>query len=179
MSGSEIAEIINVINLYPIAVDSLRWDLFDDVFTPDIHADFGGPARWDGLDALKEAFAMIHAPFHATQHATQGHHVRIDGERASCLSYVHGRFIRAVGNDAPGSGDSLFASGGWYDDALVRTAAGWRISRRVCRSVWWEGNPKVMETAPGISFEAALDSLQVEVAAGRVGHLPVRNAAMR
>lgn len=175
MSGSEIAAIVNVINLYPIAVDSLRWDLFDEVFTADVHADFGGPAKWDGLSALKEAFAMIHAPFHATQHATQGHHVRIDGASATCLSYVHGRFIRAAGADPAGSGDSVFASGGWYDDVLEQTPDGWRIARRVCRSVWWEGNPRVMETAPGFTFEAALDSLHAEVASGRIAHF----AAMR
>ena len=174
MSSSEIAAIVNVINLYPIAVDSQQWDLFDRVFTPDVQADFGGPAKWDGLAALKQAFAMIHDPFHATQHATQGHHVLVDGSTATCFSYVHGRFLRDVGE-----GGSLFASGGWYDDALTLTAEGWRIARRTCRSVWWEGNPRVMETAPGVTFEAVLDSLRTESGEGQVAHLTALHSQLR
>jgi hypothetical protein len=117
---------------------------------------------------------MIHAPFHATQHATQGHHVLVDGADATCLSYVHGRFLRDVGD-----GGSLFASGGWYDDALTLTSEGWRITRRVCRSVWWEGNPRVMETAPGVKFEAVLDSLTVEAGADRVEHIAALHSQLR
>ena len=109
---------------------------------------------------------MIHAPFHATQHATRGHHVAGEGDRATCLSYVLGRFIREV----PG-GDNMFESAGWYDDELVRTDGGWRISRRICRMVWWGGNPAVLETAPGVKVEHVLDSLCAEAKAGRVGHL--------
>jgi hypothetical protein len=166
MDGQDIAAIVNLINLYPVAVDSQRWEVFDSVFTPDVHADFGGQAVWDGLEPLKQAFDMIHAPFDATQHATRGHHVHLDGDRATCLSYVHGRFIRSVPQ-----GGNMFESTGWYDDELARTTRGWRISRRVCWMVWWGGNPAVLETAPGVKVEQVLDSLRAEARAGRVRHL--------
>lgn len=165
MAGQDIASIVNVVNLYPIAVDSLRWSLFDEVFLPDAHVDFGGLAVWNDIETLKLAFEAIHAPFAATQHATCGHHVKLDGERATCLSYVHGRFIREVGE-----GGNMFESTGWYDDALVRTAAGWRIARRSCRTVWWGGNPKVLQTAPEVHVEHVLDALSVEVREGRIEH---------
>ena len=35
----------------------------------------------------------------------------------------------------------------WYDDELVRTDKGWRISSRVCRLISWTGNPLVPEPA--------------------------------
>lgn len=166
MDASEVAAVINTVNLYPIAVDTQRWELFDRVFTEDVHADFGGQAVWDGLGPLKQAFDMIHAPFAATQHATRGHHVAGEGDRATCLSYVHGRFIREVPE-----GGNMFESSGWYDDILVRTEGGWRIARRVCRMLWWGGNPAVLETAPGVKVEQVLDSLRAEAQAGRIGHL--------
>ena len=165
MDAQDIAAIVNVVNLYPIAVDSLQWDLFDHVFTEDVHADFGGQAVWDGLAPLKQVFEVIHAPFHATQHATRGHHVAVDGDSATCLSYVHGLFIREVPE-----GDNMFESTGWYDDVLVRTADGWRISSRTCRTVWWGGNPAVLQTSPDVNVEHVLDALSTEAKAGRVGH---------
>lgn len=165
-SGENITEIVNLINLYPVAVDTQTWYLFDRVFTQDVRADFGGAAVWTDLAALKSAFAAIHAPFDATQHITTNHQVVVDGDRASCLSYVHGRFIRTVAD-----GGNLFESTGWYDDRLVWNGCGWRICERVCRMQWWGGNPQVLATAPGVKVEQVLDSLKTEAAAGRIGHL--------
>ena len=45
MSCEDKVEIISTINLYPIAVDSLGFDLFDLIFTEDAIVDFGGPAH--------------------------------------------------------------------------------------------------------------------------------------
>ncbi len=174
MSGDEIATIVNLINLYPVAVDAQNWDLLDQVFTDDVCTDFGGPAVFHGLAALKQAFAAIHEPFAATQHVTTNHQVvLIDDDTASCLSYVHGRFIR----DVP-DGGNMFESTGWYDDQLVRTEHGWRIRHRACRTVWSGGNPRVLQTSPDVNAEAALHSLHSEARAGHVSHLEkLRHAA--
>lgn len=166
MAAEQIAEIVNLINFYPIAVDSQQWHLFDRIFTEDVEADFGAPAVWQGLAPLKQAFAAIHEPFASTQHATRGHHVAFTGEdRATCLSYVHGRFIREVPK-----GGNMFESIGWYDDALVRTAAGWRIARRICRTQWCGGNPLVLQTTPDVPVEHVLHSLRDAGRAGQIGH---------
>lgn len=166
MSSADITAIINVVNLYPVAVDTENWDLFDQIFTPDTDADWGGPAAWKDLASLKRDFATIHAPITTTQHAICGHHVVVDGDRASCISYVHARFIR----EAPGG--NMFEANGWYDDRLVRTPAGWRIKKRVCRSNWTGGNPAVMQTAPAVDEgEHVFDSYKTEAKAGRVGHV--------
>ena len=166
MSTQAVAAIINIINIYPVGVDTQTWDLFDLAFTDDVHVDFGGPAVWNDLASFKEAFAFIHDPFDSTQHVTTNHQVVIDGDRASCLSYVVGRFIRTVPE-----GGNMFESGGWYDDQLVRTSKGWRISRRICRMQWWTGNPAVLETMPGIKVEQILHTLRGEAKAGTIAHL--------
>ncbi len=154
--------VLHTINLYATAVDTLEWSLFDQVFTPDVSIDFGGGAAWSGLEPLREAFAAIHAPFSATQHVTTNHTIQVEGERAHCLSFVHGRFIRDVGE-----GGNLFESGGWYDDVLLRVGDEWLISERVCRSIWVSGNPAVLATGPETGIPE-LYSLASEARAGRL-----------
>lgn len=169
--SNEIAEIVNVVNLYPIAVDTLRFELFDEVFTADAHVDFGGPAQWRDLASLKRDFVTVHKPFKATQHHTGNHRVRVDGERAHCISYVHAHFIR----DVP-EGGNMFEACGWYDDTLQRTAAGWRITRRVNRTLWSGGNSQVMQTMPGVTVELQHHALSAEAEAGRVAYLQALTA---
>jgi SnoaL-like domain len=166
MRSADIVEIINVINLYPVAVDSLSWNLFDLIFTEDVHCEFGGPAKWNDLASLKRDFAIVHRPFEATQHVTTNHQVLVNGDHAHCLSYVHGRFIRPVAE-----GGNMFESTGWYDDELVRRGSGWRIKFRSCRTVWSGGNPLVLQTMPGVTGEQKLDSLSREAAAGNIHYL--------
>jgi len=158
--------VMATINLYATAVDTLQFALFDRVFTPDVSIDFGGGAVWSGLDALRQAFVAIHEPFSATQHVTTNHTITVKGDRAHCLSFVHGRFIRDVGE-----GGNMFESGGWYDDELVRAGEDWLICRRVCRSIWAQGNPKVLETQPGVSGIPQLYSLSAEARAGNLAIL--------
>jgi hypothetical protein len=154
MSGDDVIAIANVINLYALAVDTRQWDLFDRVFTSDVRTDFGGAAKWQDLSSLKRDFAAIHSPFRATQHTTTNHQVAVNGEAANAISYVHGRFVREVTDGA-----DMFESCGWYDDKLLRTAAGWRIADRVCRTIWCGGNPRVLQTMPGVTVEQQLHSL--------------------
>jgi len=166
MQAQDITAIVNVINLYPVAVDTQQWKLFDRVFTGDASTDFGGGAIFLGLGLIKQAFAAIHEPFEATQHITTNHQVVVDGDTASCLSYVHGRFIRQVPN-----GGNLFELTGWYDDQLVRGTDGWRIRIRNCRTVWWGGNPAVLQTTPDVHVETVLKSLRTEARTGNVVHV--------
>jgi hypothetical protein len=166
MHSEDVVAIINVINLYPVAVDTLSWDLFDEIFTADVQTNFGGAAAWSDLASLKRDFETVHRPFAATLHVTTNHQVVVNADRANCISYVHGRFIRHVQE-----GGNMFESVGWYDDLLLRTAAGWRIKTRSCRTVWSGGNPAVLQTVPGITGEQRLDSLSREAAAGNIAHL--------
>lgn len=164
MNGTSLAEIVNVINLYAVAVDAHRYDLFDQVFTQDVRCDFGGGAAFDDRQTLSSVFAQIHAVFDATQHMTSGHAIRLDGDRAHCLSYVTGRFRRQIDGAS-----CVFETSGWYDDMLVHTSEGWRVKERASRMVSYTGDIRVMQAMPGVDTNYTLLALFAEAQAGRIG----------
>ena len=158
--------IISKLNLYGLGVDSQRWDLFDQVFTEYVDADFGGSAHWKNLAQFKADFAAFHAPFDATQHVMTNHNVRVMGDRAHSLTYGSWRLIRHGTEGGP-----LWDGTGWYDDEWARLHSGWHIRKRVCRVVWSIGNDRVKETIPGVSFDTVYDSLKGEAQAGHLSFL--------
>jgi hypothetical protein len=162
----DVVAITQLVNLYGLAVDSQRWQLFDQIFTADVDADYGSTSHWTDRDGFKSDFADFHAPFDSTQHTMSTHVVHVDGDRA--VSFCNGgwRLLRKAAG-----GEPLWDGTGWYDDALVRTPGGWRIARRVCRITWWTGNPQVNETIPGVKFDLATSVLRREADAGRLGIL--------
>jgi hypothetical protein len=135
------AEIIEIMNLYALALDAHQWDLFDRVFAPDVIAEFGpAGAAWKGLADFKRSFAEFHETLDGHQHTMMGHLVHVDGDRANAFSYGNWLLVREAAEGGP-----TWEGTGWYDDELVRTAQGWRIQRRVCRLMSWRGNPSVPE----------------------------------
>src|SRR6478752_2384978 len=92
---SDRDEIINVINLYGFAIDTQRWDLFDQVFTADVDADYSEPAHWRDLATFKRDFAVYHDPFDGTQHVMTNHLVSVEGDRAHAVTYGHWRLLRS------------------------------------------------------------------------------------
>lgn len=166
MAAADIGAIINVLNLYGLAMDSQRWDLFDRIYTQDADVDFGGASHWTDLAKFKGDFEAFHTPFDATQHVMSGHVVDVNGDAAKAFTYGYWRLVRR-GLD----GGDFWEGSGWYDDALVRTKDGWRIKTRVCRVTWWAGNPLVQEVFPGVKFEMTTTSPRAEERAGRLGLL--------
>lgn len=168
---SDREEIIQLINLYGLAVDTQRWQLFDLIFAENVGADFGPGVRWAGLAQFKSDFAAFHAPFDATQHVMTNHLVRVQGDTAHAFTYGAWRLIRhAAANKETGAGP-LWDGTGWYDDILARTDSGWRVARRVCRVVWFTGNPRVKDTLPGVRFEDSTDSLHDAAREARLNFL--------
>jgi SnoaL-like domain len=166
MAEQDVQAIIGIINLYGFAVDTQRWDLFDRIFTADVEADFSESAHWHDLQKFKADFAVFHDPFDSTQHAMNNHLVNLAGDSAQAFAYGTWRLIRRGVE-----GGDFWEGTGWYDDTLVRTVAGWRIRHRVCRVVWWGGNPIVQEAIPGVKFDLHSVALRSEGAAGRVNYL--------
>ena len=166
------ASIIDILNLYGFAVDTQKWELFDRIFTPDVEADFSSAAHWDDRASFKRDFGVFHHPFDSTQHAMLNHLVHVEGDRAWAFTYGNWRLIRNAVD-----GEPRWDGTGWYDDALVRTADGWRIQKRVCRIIGWSGNPYVNETIPGVRFDLDTAVLREEAAAGRVGYFNAIAAA--
>lgn len=160
----DVVAITGLVNLYGIAVDSQRWELFDRIFSADVHADYGASSHWTDLDQFKSDFAAFHDPFDSTQHTMSTHVVHVDGDRAHSFCNGGWRLVRKAVD-----GNPLWDGTGWYDDTWVRSGHGWRIAQRVCRITWWTGDPFVNETIPGVKFELTTTVLRREADAGRIG----------
>ena len=143
MSTDDTTAIIQVINLYGLALDAHAWDLMDEVFTPDVLTELGpAGAVWEGVEKLKYAFKDFHETLDNHRHTMMGHVVHVEGDRAYAFTYGDWLLVREAAEGGP-----AWTGSGWYDDELVRTEHGWRISRRVCRLISWTGNPLVPEPA--------------------------------
>jgi hypothetical protein len=153
-----------VLNLYAVALDSHSWDLFDEIFAPDVDAEYaGGQLHWHDLASFKRDFRELHEGMKGHQHFLGVPQIIIEGDRAFALTY--GRFNVFWKNPAPEPAD-MSEGGAWYDDELERGAAGWRISKRVAQNFWSRGGAHAGGTAPH-----AIDSFPDFVRAGRVGYL--------
>ena len=163
---SDREEIIQLINLYGLAMDTQRWDLFDRIFTADVDADYGPTSHWRDRESFKRDFGTFHELFDATQHVMTNHLVTVDGDAASSHTYGMWRLIRHAAGDPP-----VWDGTGYYDDTWLRTHAGWRISRRKIGVVFWTGNPRVQTPMEEIEFKLDLVSLKTEGAEGRLDYL--------
>lgn len=167
MLGTDREAITDLINLYALAVDAQRWDLFDRVFTADAVTDYGEGAVWTDLVSFRQAFAAIHAPLDSTRHAMSGHQLRISGDEANAFTYGAWTLMRYAAE-----GGDTWRGSGWYDDHLVRTPAGWRIRHRTCRVVAWFGNPAVQGIDPAqADVMIPRFSVRQEGEAGRIAFL--------
>lgn len=124
---SDRIEIQDLLARYTQAIDQRDWDALDRVFTPDARIDYramGGAAG--GLAEVKRFLAEALPAFEAFQHLVGSCVVDIDGDTATARTICHNPMVLRGGDDP-----HLLVCGLWYQDRLVRTAAGWRISERV------------------------------------------------
>jgi hypothetical protein len=165
MSGDDHNQIVGVINLYALAVDTQRWALFDRVFTPDLQLRTLNGV-WSGLEDMRRFWAAFHEPLHASTHTFTNHQVIVDGDRAHAISYVVVRLMKPME-----AGEGFYEAGGWYDDTLVRTPDGWRIAARNYGTNWWRGNPRV----GGDDFIPDDTPLKAAAAADDIGYVRALN----
>ncbi len=116
-------DIGDVLVRYATGIDHRDWPLFRTVFTEDCDLDYGEIGTWHGVDAVTEFMEQAHAMAGHTMHRITNVAADVDGDTAVARAYIDG-LIMAADN---ASGVNAI---GFYDDELVRTAAGWRIARR-------------------------------------------------
>jgi 3-phenylpropionate/cinnamic acid dioxygenase small subunit len=116
-------DIADVLLRYATGIDRRNWPLFRTAFTEDCELDYGEIGSWHGVDAVTEFMETSHAMAGHTMHRLTNQVITVDGDRAEARTYVDGLIMFG---DA-GSGVNAV---GFYDDDIVRTAAGWRIARR-------------------------------------------------
>ena len=137
MSADQQA-IVDVTHAYCWALDSRTWAGLDQVFLPDATAELRSPLL-EGRDAIRARISRALEPWDATQHTVTNHMVAIDGDRATCRCYLHSQHVRLAAEGTP-----HYVIAGRYEDELVRTPDGWRISFRRLVVVWSEGNLDVV-----------------------------------
>ncbi|RJG03205.1 nuclear transport factor 2 family protein [Noviherbaspirillum sedimenti] len=132
--------VLQLLNRYGVAVDSKRWDVFDQVFTEDVIADYGAPVVFEGLAAFKRGAEAAWGPFDASQHSMSNTVWERRGDTGRSLTYGNWFIIRRGVE-----GGDLWEGRGWYYDEWVLRDAGWRIKRRCCRTMSWSGNLLVVD----------------------------------
>ncbi len=121
-------EIDDLLTRYATALDAKDWDLYATCFTPDAFIDYTGAGGIKGtLPEVKQWLAEVMALFPMTQHLVTNRTVVVEGDTATCRSYL----FNPMGLPDADNGLLLFFEGGYYNDKLVRTADGWRIAGRI------------------------------------------------
>jgi len=126
---SDRLEIQQLLVAYSTAIDTRRFDDLDQVFTPDAYIDYRAMGGIDGqFPDVKKWLSEILPNFPAYSHLIGNFDVRVTrdvtGDTAKSRILCFNPMV--LGED----GQVLFC-GLWYDDEFVRTADGWRMTRRV------------------------------------------------
>jgi 3-phenylpropionate/cinnamic acid dioxygenase small subunit len=121
--------ITDVLVRYATGIDTKDWSLFRTCFTDDVQADYGeGVGSWSSVDAITDYMTAMHADMVDTKHRLTNFVIEVDGDSATASTYVHA--VLVVTNDPL----TWYEPVGRYEDRLVRTSEGWRISHRVYHS---------------------------------------------
>lgn len=149
----DIQDCSETLTRYCRAVDWLDDELLATVFTDDAQIDYG---FFRGTGAEFVPFLMgVERSFLRRWHLGGNVVVRVAGDHAEAESHCQAGAVSAEGTVET---TNLF--GGRYLDALVRTADGWRISRRVFVLDWQHSvsvDTAAGEALPGITWSTGLD----------------------
>ena len=145
MTTSDHEAITRKLYEYAYGIDTRDWDLYRSIFADSITADFssynGDPAATLPADGWVSGLKPLFTGLDATQHSISNPLVDIDGDSARCRAYMQAAHFL---EDWPAP---EFTIGDYYDDRLVRTSAGWRISAFTL-TVWWRrGDDALMAEA--------------------------------
>ena len=126
------AAIVDLTHRYCWALDTHDWEDLDSVFTQDACGDL--LADVVGREAIKTRVRTALTPLHQTQHLVANHQIILNGDAATCRCYLQAQHVRV--KDAGGDN---FIIAGRYEDELLRTPDGWRISFRRLVVMWTQG----------------------------------------
>ena len=133
LSLAEISDRLEIQQLmvdYSTAIDRRRFDDLDRVFTLDAYIDYRATGGVDGrYPEVKAWLADVLPNFPAYSHMLGNFDVRISydpaGDTASSTTICFNPMV--MGGDK----QQVYFVGLWYIDEFVRTAEGWRMTRRV------------------------------------------------
>jgi hypothetical protein len=144
---SDRLDITDAVTRYSYGLDQRIWSEWDLAFTPDAVIDFSdfGIAPC-GYAELRTLLSANDATRISGQHLLSNQMIWLDGDTAR--SHVEYSLATMARSDTPGQA-TRNRGGGWYDDHLLRTPAGWRISYRRGHGKWftqelvpWQPSPE-------------------------------------
>ena len=125
---SDRLEITDLLARYAYAIDQQDFDALDQVFTPDAIVDYTAFGAPRGTVEETKAFLRKVLPGHVSYaHLLGVPRIDIDGDTAIARTACHNPMVF---RDQAGK-EQIYTCGLWYDDRLVRTEHGWRITERV------------------------------------------------
>ena len=116
-------DVTDILVRYATGIDRRDWPLFRSCFTDDCDVDYGDIGVWHGADAITTYMDQTHAACGYSLHRITNQAMTPNGDGVAASSYVDA--IIMDGENRRG-----VHAVGFYDDELVVTADGWRISRR-------------------------------------------------
>jgi SnoaL-like domain len=129
LSHAEISDRLEIQQLlvdYSTAIDTRRFDDLDAVFTQDAYIDYTALGGIEGrYPEVKAWLAEVLPNFPMYMHMLGNFSVRINGDAASSRTICFNPMVLG------GEKDQVMFCALWYDDDFVRTADGWRMTRRV------------------------------------------------
>jgi len=127
---SDRMEIQQLLVDYATAIDQRRFDDLDRVFTPDAYIDYRAMGGIDGRYPQVKAWLAEELPsFRGYCHLIGNLDIRVSGDNATGRALCFNPMEHPPG-EGQADGQILFFAL-WYDDEFVRTAEGWRLTRRV------------------------------------------------
>lgn len=132
---SDRLEIQDTITRYSHGLDQRLWEEWDRAFTPDAVLDFSavGLTTYTPAEA-RTLFTQNDSTRIAGQHLLLNTLIDLDGDRATARSEFLLFTLARTDEEGRARRNN---GGGWYDDELARTAAGWRIVRRSAGLKWF------------------------------------------
>lgn len=143
---SDRLQIDDLLIRYTVAIDRKDWALLDRVFTPDADVDYTTSGGIKGkYPEVRQWLEKALAVFPVTMHFISNSTVELHGETATARTYV----INPMVFKNPDGSDHIFTVGAYYNDELVCTADGWRISKRFEEQAYLEGSLPEALQIPG------------------------------
>ncbi len=131
LSLQEISDRMRINDLlidYATAVDNKNFDVWDEIFTPDAFIDYtsmGGPKG--SMPEVRLWMKKAMPAFPMSQHLIGNSRVHLQGDTARVRTICYNPMYLPDGKN----GHQLSIFGLWYNDRLVRTPSGWRITERI------------------------------------------------
>jgi SnoaL-like domain len=124
---SDRLELQDLLIRYSEAIDRREFDELDAIFVPDAYIDYRDTGGIDGrYPQIKEWLAeTLPTYFERNAHMLGLPAIRLAGDTATARTFCFNPMV--LKGDKP----KVMQVGLWYEDEFVRTAEGWRISRRV------------------------------------------------